>query len=851
MNISRLGFPMQGGWLLLGMLLWSLLPSPSASQDLASQLHALKAAIPDSQRRIASSIRAAVQMLAQHGIATTRTQVEPMLRVSSYGEVEVYIYNTSMLTPATLDALRQQGVQVLRSEAQFGIVYATVAMEALESIAALPFVRWIGAPSYSVPRTGSVTSEGDTVMRANLVRANFGVTGAGVRVGVISDSLTDLATSVNSGDLPANLIIVNGQDGSTVPDATNEGRALAEIIYDLAPGARLLFRTGFPTSLDFIAAVRELTAAGAHVIVDDVGFANEPVFEEGPIAQAVRQAISQGVVYVTAAGNDATRHYQGLFKEFAPNAGNLGVPLHDFGGGDPTLEMLLDPRATVSIFLQWPNPFDGSANTADYDLFLVDSNSHPLAVSNDDQLHTQAPPLEALTFTNTTGRPMTVGVEINRVAGPALPLSLNFIALGNVKVLQHNVASGSAFGHPCVRDAIAVGAVTVHTPGFDTLEAFSSQGPCELFFPTHEFRTKPDVAAADGVVTSLPDFTPFFGTSAAAPHVAAVAALLLEAAGGPAASSNRRIANTLRVAAVDRGTAGVDNRFGFGVVDALIAAQTLRAGPTPPRSVIDTPGADLTIVLNTSVTIQGHCVDAAGDQSFTVAWDFSGVAPPATVQNPGAITFPTAGSFPIAFTCTDATGRADPNPAVRTVTVAHPPKSLITSPGADVTLTAGQSVPFAGTCSSPDNNGPFTFLWNFGSSASPSTSTQQNPGSVVFSTPGTFTVSFACTDALGATDPSPATVHVTVVAVTTAQSSGGGGGGGGCTLRPGGQAGGTPLVDALGNILLPVLVLGLLVLRKCGRSPRQTGGTCGTQYPCAAPGGGNRGAQHCRRRARR
>src|SRR5207244_7841568 len=117
-------------------------------------------------------------------------------------------------------------------------------------------------------------------------------------------------------------------------------------------------------------------------------------------------------------------------------------------------------------------------------------------------------------------------------------------------------------------------------------------------------------------------------------------------------------------------------------------------------------------------------------------------------------------------------------------TVATPPKSLITSPGADVTLTAGQSVPFAGTCSSPDS--PFTFLWNFGSSASPSTSTQPNPGSVVFSTPGTFTVSFVCTDALGATDPSPATVHVTVVAVTTAHSSGGGGGGGGCTLRPGG-----------------------------------------------------------------
>ena len=85
-----------------------------SESEVDARLHALKAAIPDSQRRIASSIRAAVQMLAQHGIATTRTQVEPMLRVSSYGEVEVYIY-TLMLTPATLDALRQQGVQVLRT----------------------------------------------------------------------------------------------------------------------------------------------------------------------------------------------------------------------------------------------------------------------------------------------------------------------------------------------------------------------------------------------------------------------------------------------------------------------------------------------------------------------------------------------------------------------------------------------------------------------------------------------------------------------------------------------------------------------------------------------------------------
>jgi subtilisin family serine protease len=58
---------------------------------------------------------------------------------------------------------------------------------------------------------------------------------------------------------------------------------------------------------------------------------------------------------------------------------------------------------------------------------------------------------------------------------------------------------------------------TPHTPG-----VFSSQGGIVL--------NKPDITAADGVSTTLPlngGLNPFFGTSAAAPHAAAIAALLL------------------------------------------------------------------------------------------------------------------------------------------------------------------------------------------------------------------------------------------------------------------------------------------------------------------------------------
>jgi hypothetical protein len=263
----------------------------------------------------------------------------------------------------------------------------------------------------------------------------------------------------------------------------------------------------------------------------------------------------------------------------------------------------------------------------------------------------------------------------------------------------------------------------------------------------------------------------------------------------------------------------VDNSFGYGVVDALTAVQALRATTnTPPRSVIDSPGADVFIPLNTPLTFQGHCVDVEGDQPFAFAWNFSDVVPPATVQNPGDITFPASGVFPITFACTDATGLVDPLPAMRTITVNSPPESQITSSPADLTVPAGTSVDFAGACADPDNNVPFTFLWNFGGGASPSTSTQQSPLGVLFSVPGTFTVSFACTDALGTTDQSPATVRVTASAVNVVRSSSSGGGGGGCTLHPGDQSGLTAFVGILGNLLLAVLVLG--VMRRLSRTQK-------------------------------
>jgi PKD repeat protein len=369
-----------------------------------------------------------------------------------------------------------------------------------------------------------------------------------------------------------------------------------------------------------------------------------------------------------------------------------------------------------------------------------------------------------------------------------------------------------------VAEALAAGAIGAEAPGFDTIEPFSSQGPCEIYFPTRQTRLKPDVAGADGVHTSLAFFTPFFGTSAAAPHVAAVAALLMEAAGGPQALSNIQINNILRLGAVDLGEAGIDPIYGYGAADAVQAAELLQSpANTAPESVIASPPADMTIQPGEAPNFQGTCIDAEDNGPFIFAWDFGDVAPVAMVQIPGALAFSTPGIFPITFTCTDADGMADTTPAVRTLTVNQPPQSQITSHGASIIVAAGTALNFTGACDDADNHTPFTFFWSFGGGATVATSTEQNPSHIVFDTPGDFTVQFSCTDALGTVSANVATVRVLVNPVATAVDSGGGGGGG-CSLAPGVSHTTWPPFAALGNIFLPLIVV--LLLRVANRFGR-------------------------------
>jgi len=142
---------------------------------------------------------------------------------------------------------------------------------------------------------------------------------------------------------------------------------------------------------------------------------------------------------------------------------------------------------------------------------------------------------------------------------------------------EYEVPQGSIFGHPAVPEVVAVGAMDVLDPGLNDVEDFSSRGPARVTFPSSRVRPKPDLVAFDGVSISnaggfplCPPYCDFFGTSAAAPHSAAVAALLLSKNGLLFPADVR---TALTQSAVDIGPAGFDDVSGFGRIKAEAAAQ--------------------------------------------------------------------------------------------------------------------------------------------------------------------------------------------------------------------------------------------------------------------------------------
>src|SRR5215510_9201784 len=304
---------------------------------------------------------------------------------------------------------------------------------------------------------GSRNTEGDVTHRAFPARNIFNVDGTGVRIGVLSDGVTNLASSQTLGDLGP-VTILPGQAGMG-----DEGTAMLEIIHDVAPGAQLFFATAFGGITSFAQNIRDLRAAGCDIIVDDVFYFVETPFQDGQapgvasntnggvVIQAVNDVTASGALYFSSAGNSGNLNdgtagvWEGNFVDGGPAGPPLPVgavgSLHNFGGQNFNLQTA---PGQSQIDLYWSDPLGGSSN--DYDLFRLSADGTTVTASSTNIQNGTQDPFEAVA--QPPGPSRYVIVKKTGAADRFLHLNTNRgrLSIGTAGQTHGHSAAANAYG---------------------------------------------------------------------------------------------------------------------------------------------------------------------------------------------------------------------------------------------------------------------------------------------------------------------------------------------------------------------------------------------------------------------
>jgi Subtilase family len=712
--------------------------------------------------------------------------------------VDVRVSDTSA---STLQRLRASGAQLTYVDNSLRVVTAAVPVARLSALAAVqPQVLSVEEDLRPMVQaacpTGDFVSEGDSQLNVATGRTNHAVSGAGVTVGVLSDSynrLNGAATDVTNGELPGDTNPCGYPDPVAVQadhlsSGNDEGRAMAQIVHDLAPGADLRFATANNSEPDFANQIRNLATAGAKVIVDDVTYFDEPMYQDGVVGSAVEDVSAHGVSYFSSAGNENTivgGHDVASYEApaYRPTACPASVVTSDPGvldchnfNPDPNSAADntygLSNSGSIRYVLGWNEPQFGI--TTDLDLCILSHASGAVqfcSVANN--LVTQKA-FEAFSNNSLSG---SFDLVVARFAGAATPRFKLISFRSALTAVEYPTSSGgdvvgpTIFGHNASRSGATVAAIPYNDA--NTLETYSSRGPATYCWgpvdgttpaaalPSCETATV-DMSATDGVANSFFGGTStgvhrFFGTSAAAPHAAAIAALIVQ---------DRPCLHPVQVMQAMTSTGQPIGSFGTdaaggGRLDAdaaLTAADATTCDNTPPLVTVTFASPASGWFTTSPVTGQLTATDPSNVASIACTGaSVSGLTGLGTTSASATLTVSAEGVNNVSCTATDGFGDAG------------------AAPGSTNTATVqiDTQLPTASPTASPAPNGngwnntDVQVTWNWTDPA-PGSGIDSNacPSSTTSSGEGAFTVSTTCSDVAGNTASANYSVQVDKTAPT-------------------------------------------------------------------------------------
>jgi hypothetical protein len=778
------------GFVLLGVVVLSASasagtssPTGDSAQSLSAARAGSSAALSNLARTKSGKLSPRLLRLSQSSVSTASLKAQAasvglpfsgpgsLLRAAGGKQLVVYVRVSGSAANAGT-AIEKAGASIVNVSKRYGVVTAAISPRGLQALGKLPVVAaaWEAlAPMLSATcPSGAVVSEGDSQLGAASARSTYSVDGSGVTVGILSDSFDALgsaSTGASAGELPGTGNTCLGQTTpvSVLEDDTSgidEGRAMLEVVHDLAPGAALDFATAYGGLYGMADNIRALRDAGAKVIADDVTYFAEPMFQKGPIDAAIDDVTTSGVSYFSSAGNSnqvVGGHNVGSYEAPAYRPTSCPAELdaltgpypypdcHDFDPGagvDGGANYTLADGGYLAIDLQWAEPWAGVGT--DLDMILIDADTGDLLdyslYSNSGASGTQVPFEYMGYYENATGASENVEVVIARYSGTAQPrLKYVIVQSDGVTSVEHNSSSGgdvvgpTIFGHNGGENTISIAAVPYNDS--TTSESYTSHGPVTYYYGPADGITpaaalssplvlsKPDIAATDCAQTSF--FYPpavggifrFCGTSEAASHAAPVAALMLQRDPALAPSQVMARLKTTADAVTNGGTSDV---VGSGLIDALgaVGVSTPTFSLSQSSYSISEAGPSTTITIkrtgDTSSAVSVHVATANG--TATAGSDYTAVDETVsfavgetskTVSVPITDDVSTEGNETVSLSLSSPTGGELGWPSTATLTIVDNERSFALSAASYSVNEGGGSAPItitrSGSVAVPDS----------------------------------------------------------------------------------------------------------------------------------------------------